>query len=147
MKRQAVQYQGKTYRYILSLLNVFLDWLCPLQTKHSHGVKKNIKKTFAVHGMPETLQQDNGKEFKGSMKNMRMVQSRPYNPRAQGKVGRSHHVFRNKISFDMVTQTRPGTNWVKDLPNYMKCINNDKHEELGWQSPFKRVSSLRLARE
>ena len=36
----------------------------------------------------------------------------------------------------MVTQTRSGANLVKNLPNYMKCLNNEKHEELGWQSPF-----------
>ena len=46
MKSQAVQCQGKTYHYILSLLDVFsrFHWWCPLQTKHSRGVKENIKK-------------------------------------------------------------------------------------------------------
>ena len=43
-------------------------WLCPSQTKHSPGVKENLKKIFAVHDMSETLQSDNGKEFKGSVK-------------------------------------------------------------------------------
>ena len=92
--------------------------------------------------MPETLQSDNGEEFKGSvkrfyqMKKIRMVQSRPYNPKAQGKVVQPHRVLRNKISFDMVTQTRSGTKCVKDLPNYMKCLNNKKRKELGWQFPF-----------
>ena len=36
----------------------------------------------------------------------------------------------------MVTQTRSDTNWIKNLPNYMKFLNNRKREELGWQSPF-----------
>ena len=61
-------------------------------------------------------------------------QSRPYNPRTQEKVERCHRVLRNKISFDMVTQARSGTNRVKNLPNYMKRLNNEKREELGWQS-------------
>ena len=65
-----------------------------------------------------------------------MVQSRPYNPRAQGKVEQSHRVLRSKMPFDMVTQTWSDTNWVKNLPNYMKCINNEKREELGWQTNF-----------
>ena len=34
----------------------------------------------------------------------------------------------------MVTQTRSVR--VKNLPNYMKCLNNKKCAELGWQSPF-----------
>ena len=65
-----------------------------------------------------------------------MMQSRPYNPRAQGKVERSLHILRKKIAFDMLSQKGTGTNWVKNLPNYMKCVNNEKREALGWQSPF-----------
>ena len=34
----------------------------------------------------------------------------------------------------MVTQARSDTNQVKNLPNYMKRLNNEKREELGWQS-------------
>ena len=45
--------------------------------------------------------------------------------------------LRNKISFDMVTKIQSGTNWVKNLSNNMKCLNNEKHEELGLQSSFK----------
>ena len=39
--------------------------------------------------------------------------------------------LRNKISFDMVTKIQAGTNWVKNLSNHIKCLNNEKHEELG----------------
>ena len=67
MKSPAVQYQGKTYRYIQSLLDVFFrfHWLSPLQTKHSRGVKEIINNFFSVHGMTETLQSDNGTNSKG----------------------------------------------------------------------------------
>ena len=66
--------------------------------------------------MPETCQSDNGKEVKGSvkrfcqMKKIRMVQSRSYNPSAQGKVKWSHCAMKNKISFGMVAKTQSGTN-------------------------------------
>ena len=42
MKSQVVQYQGKIYFYILSLLDIFSQFhgLCPLQTKYSRRVKK-----------------------------------------------------------------------------------------------------------
>lgn len=77
-----------------------------------------------------TFQSDNGKEFKGSVKQfcriekIRIVQSWPYKPRAQGGVceggggGREgyHSVLRNKICFDMVTQGWSGTNCVKNFP-------------------------------
>ena len=38
----------------------------------------------------------------------------------------------------MDTQTWSGTNSVKNLPNFMKCLNNEKREvgEVSWQSPF-----------
>ena len=62
--------------------------------------------------------------FKGSMKRF---QSRPCNPRNQGRVKRSHRVLRNKISFDIVTQTRSGTNWLVNKLHEM--INNKKREE------------------
>ena len=29
-----------------------------------------------------------------------------------------------------------GVNWVKNRPMYMKCLNNDKREELGWKNSF-----------
>ena len=143
MKSQAVQYEGKTYRCVLTLLGVFSQFylMYPFQTKYSREVKENIDKAFAAQGMPETLQSDNGKEFKRSakrfcrMKKIRRIQSRPYNPRAQGKVEQSDRVQRNKISFDMVTQIRSVTNWIKNLPNYMKCLNNKKREDVGWLSP------------
>ena len=65
-----------------------------------------------------------------------MVQFRPDNPRALGKVEWSHRVLRNKIFFDMVTQTRSANTCVKNPTNYMKCFNNKKREELDWQFPF-----------
>ena len=65
-----------------------------------------------------------------------MIRCRPYNPKAQGKVERSHRILRNKIYYDMVKQKKTGVNWVKNLPEYMKCLNNDKREELGWKSAF-----------
>ena len=112
-------------------------WLYPLQTKHSRGVKENIKKIFAIHSIPEKLQSGNGKEFKESvkqfcrMKKMRMVLFQEHNPRAR-KVERSYRVLRKEITFDMITQARSGTNWAKNLPDYRKCLNSKKREKLGW---------------
>ena len=46
MENMAVAYKGKPYKYILTLLNVFsrFQWLYPLESKHSSGVKKTLKK-------------------------------------------------------------------------------------------------------
>ena len=46
----------------------FVNFIGCVLRRSSRGVKDNIKKVFAVRGMPVTLQSDNGKEFKGSIK-------------------------------------------------------------------------------
>ena len=35
-----------------------------------------------------------------------------------------------------MTQKTFGVNWAKNLPEYMKCLNNEKREALGWKNPF-----------
>ena len=60
----------------------------------------------------------------------------PYNPKDQDKIERSHYVLRSKIYFVMLHQKRTGVNWVKNLPGYMRWLNNEKGEELSWKSPF-----------
>ena len=65
-----------------------------------------------------------------------MISCRPYHPQSQGKVERSHPVLRQKINFDMIMKKKHGVNWAKEIPTYMKRLNNDKPEELGWKSPF-----------
>ena len=52
----------------------------------------------------------------------------PYNPKAQGNVGRSHRVLRQKDYYDLIKQKKIGVNWVKCLPKYMKCFNQEKRE-------------------
>ena len=37
-----------------------------------------------------------------------MNKCRPYNPKAQGKVERSHHVLRQKIYYDLIKQKKTG---------------------------------------
>ena len=63
-----------------------------------------------------------------------MIKCRPYNPKAQGKVERFHRILQRKIYYDLIKQKNTGVNWVKYLPKYMKCLNQEKREELGWKS-------------
>ena len=65
-----------------------------------------------------------------------MISSRPYNPKAQRKIERSQRELGNKLHYDMVKLKNKGVNWVKNLPNYMRVLNELTREELGWQSPF-----------
>ena len=36
----------------------------------------------------------------------------------------------------MVKLKNKGVNWVVNLPNYMRVLNEFAREEVGWQSPF-----------
>ena len=65
-----------------------------------------------------------------------MISLHPYNPKTQGKIERSHRELRNKVHYDMVKLKNKGVNWVENLPNYMRVLNELTRENLGWQSPF-----------
>ena len=52
-----------------------------------------------------------------------MISLRPYNPKTQGKIERSHRELRNKVHCDMVKVKNKGVNWVENLPNYMRVLN------------------------
>ena len=66
MKSQDVEYEGKTYWYILSLMDIFsrFHWLAPLQRKLSLQVDAKLDRIFVEYGSPERIQSDNGGEFK-----------------------------------------------------------------------------------
>ena len=139
-----LEHKGKCYKYNLSVLDIFskFHWLAPLESKSAFEVKGKLEQIYLIHGTPKRMQNDNGGEFKKGVKQfckgnkINMIKSRPYNPKAQGKVERSHRVLRKKIYYDMSKMKKNRVNWVKNLPMYMKCLNNDKREELGWKNSF-----------
>ena len=65
-----------------------------------------------------------------------MITSRPYHPHSQGKLERSDREFRTKLHYEMVHLKLKGVNWVEDIPNYMRVLNELAREDLGWCSPF-----------
>ena len=129
---------GNTYKYMLPLMDMFsrYDWLCPLGRKRFLNVKREAKKIYDVHGLPDVIQSNKGGEFKGIFEDycrdskIKMIKSRLYNPKAEGKVERSHRVVRKKTLYNMLSQKNSGINWVRNIPQYMKALNNEKREEL-----------------
>ena len=61
-----VEYKRKTHQYILSPLELFswFHWLTSLERKKSSFVKKELKRIYKLHGIPECIQSENGGEFK-----------------------------------------------------------------------------------
>ena len=62
MTNLKAEYKGNTYKYILSLMEVFscYHWLCPLGRKRSLDIKREVKKIYDVDSLPNVIQSDNG---------------------------------------------------------------------------------------
>ena len=65
MKSQTALWKGKSYCYILLLMDIFsqFHWLDPLQRKYPHAAP-HLDEFFSVHGPPDRPQSDHGGEFK-----------------------------------------------------------------------------------
>ncbi len=139
-----VVFNGITYKYVLSVLDVFSRflWLRPMASKSSREVSKHLANIYMEHGQPKIIQHDRGGEFKGAISQLtqklktKVITSSAYHPQSQGKVERTHRTLRKKILFDLIRLKHHGTNWAKNMPKYCAAINDDPREELGWKSPF-----------
>ena len=133
MRNMQVEYNDKLFRYVLSLMDTLsrFHWLVPLEIKRNKCVKKELARIYSVHGIPERLQSDNGGEFKKDVEKfcikskIKMLRCHSYNPRVLGKVERSHCVLRQKICYNLMTHKKSGVNWVRNLPQYVKCCNHE----------------------
>ena len=124
LSKHPQEMKGKTYRYILSVMDVFSRyiWLRPLERKCSKLVYQKLIKLYREVSLPKKVQSDRGKEFKGKVKHfylkngIRMINSAPYKPQSQGKIERSHGTWKRKIRYDL---THEGDcNWLKRLDEY-----------------------------
>ena len=142
MRHDSVVHNGKVYKYILSVIDVFSRFLIirPLQSKSSKSVAKKMEKIFSEHGFPGTVQTDLGGEFKGAThrllrkNDINIVKSRPYHPQSQGKCERSHRYVRKKISF--MKMKKKGFNWLKSLHTVQQAINRTPKEVLANYTPY-----------
>ena len=144
MQRLRTKYKGKTYKYVLSIIDVFswYHWLVPLQTKRSFHVARELLRIYREHGAPRVIQHDQGREFDGAVIKMcktlsiKVVKGRPYYAQSQGKVERANRSFKKKLMHDFLVMGKAGVNWIKLLPEYAKSLNEDLQEELSWKCPF-----------
>lgn len=72
MGKWRVKYGQVTYRYILTVIDVFSRyvWLRPLKGKHSADIARHLEDIYNEHGPPKVIQHDQGKEFKGAVNNL-----------------------------------------------------------------------------
>lgn len=135
-------YKGQTYKYILTLLDVYSRyvWLRPLAKKSSNHVKRELELIFSTYGFPYIIQHDKGSEFSGDVKlflqahKIKTIVSSPFHPQSQGKVERSHRSLKSMVKYDMLHNKH--LHWAKNLPEYQKNMNDSPKEVLGWLTPF-----------
>lgn len=129
MQTIAAEYEGKCYRYILSVLDCFSRylWLRPITNKASKTIAQELEKIYLEFGPPSILQSDRGSEFYGAVLELarefhiKIIHSSPYHPESQGKLERSHATWKRKIR--QMVGANCGTNWVKELPK-LACNYN-----------------------
>lgn len=86
--------EGKEYRWILSIIDVFSRYLVlrPLHSKDTAIVAAELLQVFADFGTPAIIQTDRGSEFQGSVVtvaqqfNVKIIRSSVKHPQSQGKV-------------------------------------------------------------
>lgn len=134
-KNGVVRINGKSYRYVLSVMDVFSRFVWPraLATKCSKVITKELETIYMEHGPPHVIQSDQEGEFKGAVKKLchhmkiKTIYSRPYHPQSQGKVERSHRSLRAKMEYDLIKI---------GLPTYQRILSNDPKEVLSYKTPF-----------
>ena len=148
MSKLPVSVNGQTFKYILTVRDVFSRflWLRALSSKAGIEVASALADLYMEVGPPKVLQADNGGGGGGKFRKavqklceklaVKIVRGSPYHPQSQGKVERSHRALRKKISFDMVHLNKNGVNWAIQLKEYQKLQNEESMEALGRQSPF-----------
>ena len=144
MKSLAVKEKSKSYRYVLSVLDVFSRyvWLRALSDKNAETVTEKLYKIYMDFGFPRIIQCDQGSEFKGFLKemckrmNIKLIYSASNHPQSQGKIERSHATWKDKIRHDLIDTTEGGVcNWKNNLPALQTIYNEGLHRSLG-VSPY-----------
>ena len=140
MKSMIVKEGSKSYRYVLSVLDVFsrFVWLRALTEKHAETVADKLYKIYMDFGFPRVIQCDQGSEFKGVLKNMckllkiKLIYSSSNHPQSQGKIERSHATWKDKIRHDLIDSMEGGVcDWKKNLPALQKIYNEGIHRAIG----------------
>ena len=93
-QKGAVKFNGLSYRYVLSVINVFsrFVWLRPINKKMSKNIADELRGIYLERGPHRVIQCDQGGEFKGAVKELcrqlgiKIICSSPYHPESQGKV-------------------------------------------------------------
>ena len=125
-------------KYLLTVIDVFSKyaWAYPMKNFKSNTVATIMKKHFKEHGIPSTLQTDNGVEFKNAFKsllnkipNLKHIRSAPYRSHSQGAVEVFNKTIKRAIFHWMdIYKTKT---YIDIIPKILENYNNSKHTTTG----------------
>jgi hypothetical protein len=138
------------FKWIFHLKDHFSkhSMLYAMKSKRASEVADNLELYIRHVGVPEILQFDNGREFKGAClilakrSFIQVINGRPRTPRTQGLVEQANKVVKEKIT---KWQAENGTStWSKALTPVCNAINHQTHESLPQGVTPARLMWLRI---
>ena len=135
------------YKWILHIKDHFSKWspLFPLKSKSAEEVAGLITTWIGCYGVPEILQCDNGREFKGVLlvllkrHGIKVKNGRPRTPQTQGLVEQANGTMKTKLCAWKVDTTAAGGNshcWTQALRKISLAMNRQGHLSLDGRSPY-----------
>ena len=140
------------YKWILHVKDHFSKYsmLYALSTKESAKIADCLQEFVRYYGVPDIIQSDNGREFKGAVTllckrfKIKVINGRPRHPQTQGLVEQANGVAKTKINAWM--HQNNSKYWPDALSVVESQMNNQQHTSLPRHlTPF-RVFNNRRAR-
>jgi hypothetical protein len=130
------------YGWLLNVMDTYTKylWSFKMTNKSALQVKECLKFIYMNFGVPNSIQADNGKEFRNRLLvdyhrdlNVSVVHGRPRNPRAQGQIERVNQTLKRMLSkaLDSVVEKR----WIDLLEDIVHQYNTTIHRATN-KSPF-----------
>jgi len=135
------------FKWILHIKDHFSKWLSlfPLKSKTAGEVSGQMAIWIGYYGVPEILQCDNGREFKGILlillqkHEIKVRNGRPRTPQTQGLVEQANGTMKTKLRAWKLDTVASGGNphcWSQALPEIALSINRQPHASLGGRLPY-----------
>ena len=127
---------AEQYKWILHIKDHFSKYsmLYALTTKESSRIADFLQQFIKHYGVPDIIQSDNGKEFKGAVAilckrlKIKVINGRPRHPQTQGLVEQANGVAKTKINAWMADT---GSKYWPDALSIVEAqMNNQKHTSL-----------------
>ena len=138
------------YRYVLTVVDMCTRWVqfVPLKSKFAAEVMLALCHTwFAVHGVPQFILSDRGKEFMGVVSTIceaakiKQIRTTPQHPQSNGLCEVQHKTLTRELKIRLARRYKPM--WSDLLPEIQFAINVSVDELTPGISPFQLVFGRR----